>query len=237
MKTFNFKLIKMLDFSRTLYSILLRDFDEFSKFDITEEKITSFAEKVKFVDDKLLEIGLTRMSNRGTFNKKQAKDKIFQNLRLILLKLDLKFRTSDKVFFKGIYINNISTLKDIQLYENIKNLISFGRQHSDKLQSAGITTDDINELETHVNTFWDCIEKKSIETKLNKEYTAELKQISMELYEQLSDFCKIGKFIWETNGSYAKYNDYLLYKNININKRKKTKNHLQEKNKEESESL
>ncbi len=229
MKNFNFRIIDMLQYIPVLHTFILRDFDEFSKYGIKDDDIVNFIEKVNQLNSLLTKSSVFEFKLNAKYNKNDIRIGIINQLKIILLKIEIKYKYSDRLFFDSIHIKNLSTKKDLLLFDSGKKLIAYGKEHINRLNEANISLDDLIEVENKLNLLWEVLNHNNSSRNNKKARTAQIKTLSKEVYTIMSDFCKIGKLIWKQKGSYAHYNDYLIYKNVNSGKKKTKKTSEPEK--------
>lgn len=220
MTNFNFKLLDVVIFAGELINKLNRDIEEFKQYYISERDINELVEQRNITDRLMKEYFYIRLNIEDTYYKQSLRKALNNKLKIIMTMFEISFKQTDKKFWENIRIKDITTKKDILIYQECKSMIDYCKENSEKVNVSKIKISDIEDLETFVNSFWDAIDKKSTMQKKKKDMKEQLSIESKKLYSMVSNFCKIGKMIWSQNDSFTHYKEYLLYKNIRRNSSK-----------------
>jgi hypothetical protein len=115
--------------------------------------------------------------------------------------------------YKQLRVANLVNLSDNNFLVTARAVVSVATSYLSQLTAIGLTQNDIDALEDEAQIFEDKLNAIALKRKERDNKATERADLANELYDFVSQYCKIGKLIWE-NVNEAKYNDYIIYKTV-----------------------
>lgn len=115
--------------------------------------------------------------------------------------------------YKQLEMKGIHHVKDSQFYLLAKRMVATAVLRLIQLTPEGMTQAMIDQLSTNAQLFEDQLHQVALQEAEREIKTQERTQAANALYQQLQQYCRVGKLIWE-NVDAAKYEDYEIHKSV-----------------------
>jgi len=208
-KKFSMGFPELAMFASNLVVTITRDATQFATRSVTALDITAFHDlgnsfEVFPPDD--FYIGAIQIEvDAKNLSRETATDKIQYISGFFEQKWGL-----DSGEYRQLKISGLTTMTDDRFQVATRSVVSVATLYIADLTPIGLTQLDVDALETEAQTYEDKMNSVDVEKKLRDDKARERTELANELYDFVSEYCKIGKLIWE-NVNEAKYNDYVIY--------------------------
>lgn len=148
-----------------------------------------------------------------TLEKNILREQVTEDIKIISGFFEQKYGLySGK--YTSLRISKLQKMSDGNFLLSARNVVTQATAYLSALTSIGLTQTMIDTLEDDTQLLEDKLIELNTKRELRDSKAEERLIKGNELYDYVSEYCKIGKLIWEIV-SEAKYNDYVIYPSVN----------------------
>ncbi len=186
---------------------IMRDIAEFERFNIFAEQVQEFRSLAIDFDNTPTDQEFLGVVTASTLSKDELANSVRGKIKELSIFIKQYFGIKSNVY-QSLQIKDLSRLNDLSLYRLANSVVRLAKTIDNS--SAVAIASIVAETETNNTLFDKAIEEKAILIEERNIATHYRVIFANKLYEQLMDYCEIGRLIWiETHE--AKYNDYVIY--------------------------
>jgi hypothetical protein len=152
------------------------------------------------------------MKGRSLVTRRKQKiiSDLKDQLRDVQLRVQLAFGKYSETF-TALKAKNIANLNELELIETGERYIKFSEANAEALMKFGFKKENYDLLKNSLINYEKSVYDFSIIEDRRRRYSEKRRVLAEELYENLVNYCHIGKVYWSEYGNQQKYKEYLLY--------------------------
>jgi len=218
---YGFSYSELLMKARVVSELVRRDIDKFKRYSVDLDRVTAFDQKIKEMQKLPTDVVMEVKKINATLEKHRILDELKAGLKnLIFLS---KFVYKDKQECAKAYIVGYpSKMTEHALTHHVQALADLTKENIKDFEHLGVTIGYCDELLAKNEGFIKCYNKITKNIQLRDKATQNRWLKAAEVYNEMKFFSDLGKFIWETEGDEAYYNDYILKLNYYSSKTEPT---------------
>ena len=193
--------------AKVLYA-LKRDSEDLRKYGITAQMIGEFETKVNNLDATGTDTAWRKLTTIKVSDLDTAKNNLLSIIKVIGFNLNLAGE-SQQLRLAYALTKSLYKLMRVELQRAALDLIEKLDENRDEVLAAGVTEDQLAELQSAYDSFVSQIADKLDTHQVRKATTENRNNDFMDVYNLASRYAEIGKEHWK-NLSPVKYRDYVL---------------------------
>lgn len=185
-----------------------RDIEEYKQFGISDVQLLDFEIQVQKLKDLPTDDEFLGFMVVLTKKKEEISEDLRSQVRKIMLRVALQYG-ADSGQYRSYGATNLSRVNDLKLLHTTTRVHRRAKADLNNLALYGLNSEDLNELLYTAKQFEKQLNKRSEAIAERDIATHNRLIMANQMYEKLSQLCRVGKTIWVSRNE-AKYNDYLL---------------------------
>ncbi len=209
-REYNMSSVELMMFASNLVGFMTRDAAEFALRGVDAAAITALQtlgnEFEEFPRDEEY-LGLVTIEVEA---KNGLRELILDQVQNVSGRVEQKWGLKSGQY-KRLALRNFSKDSDPAFLNKARTVVRIATEYLADLSSEGLTQAMIDTLEADAQSFEDKMNSIADGKALREEKTQERTELGNGLYSYVTEYCNVGKLIWE-NIDEARRNDYVIYK-------------------------
>jgi len=206
---YGFSYSELLLKARVVSELVRRDIDKFKRYSVDLDRVTAYDIKIKEMQKLPADVVMEVKKINSTLEKHRILNELKSSLKNLIFLSKIVYK-DDTQSAKAYLVGYPSKMTEHELTFQVEIVANLTKDNIADFAHLGVTVEYCDDLLIKNETFVKCHIKIAKNIQLRDKATQNRWAKATEVYNEMKFFSDLGKFIWETEGDEAYYNDYIL---------------------------